>query len=84
MALVAGLRQWPAVVLALPAKIDMANAGRVGQQLGSALAAGVKTVIADMTATRFCDSCTVVRFRGWVVEGVCAVTGIPVKIPGYL
>ena len=56
MALVAGLPQWPAVVVALPAEIDMASAGRAGQQLGSALAPGVKTVIADMTATRFCDS----------------------------
>ena len=34
----------------------MANADRAGQQLGSALAPGVKTVIADMTATTFCDS----------------------------
>ncbi len=56
MALVAGPQQVPAVVVALPAEIDMANAGRAGQQLGSALAPGVRTVIADMTATRFCDS----------------------------
>lgn len=46
----------PAVVIVLPAEIDMANADRVGQQLGAALAPGVATVIADMTATRFCDS----------------------------
>lgn len=49
-------QQLPAVVIALPTEIDMANADRVGQQLGSALAPGVRTVIADMTATRFCDS----------------------------
>ena len=46
----------PAVVVALPAEIDMANADQVGQQLGSAFAPGVRTVIADMTATTFCDS----------------------------
>jgi len=46
----------PPVVVALPAEIDMANAGRAGQQLGSAVAPGVATVIADMTATTFCDS----------------------------
>ena len=46
----------PAVVIALPAEIDMASAGRAGQQLGSAFTAGVSTVIADMTATTFCDS----------------------------
>jgi anti-anti-sigma regulatory factor len=38
------------VVVTLPAEIDMANAGQVGQQLGSAIAPGVRVVIADMTA----------------------------------
>jgi anti-sigma B factor antagonist len=56
MALVANSHQTPAAVIALPAEIDMANADRVGQQLGSALELGVRTVIADMTATTFCDS----------------------------
>ena len=49
-------QQLPAVVVALPAEIDLANAARVGQQLGSACTPGVRTVIADMTATTFCDS----------------------------
>jgi anti-anti-sigma factor len=53
---VADPQHLPAVVIALPAEIDMANADRVGQQLRSALTPGVRTVIADMTATRFCDS----------------------------
>jgi len=56
MALVADPQQLPAVVVALPAEIDMANADRAGQQLRSALAPGVRALIADMTATRFCDS----------------------------
>jgi anti-sigma B factor antagonist len=56
MAVVADSQHLPAVVIALPAEIDMANAGRVGAELSSALAPGVRTVIADMTATRFCDS----------------------------
>ena len=56
MALVADPQHVPAVVVALPAEIDVASAGLVGQQLGAALAPGVKTVIADMSATRFCDS----------------------------
>ena len=56
MALVADAHYLPAVVIALPAEIDMANAGEAGQRLGSAVAAGVRTVIADMTATTFCDS----------------------------
>ena len=57
MAVVAGPQYLPAVVvLALPAEIDLASAGRVGEQLGAALAPGVRIVIADMTATTFCDS----------------------------
>jgi anti-anti-sigma factor len=57
MALVADPQHLPQpVVIALPAEIDMANAGRAGQQLGSAFAPSVATVIADMTATTFCDS----------------------------
>jgi anti-sigma B factor antagonist len=43
-------------VVTLPAEIDMANAGRIGEQLTAALAPGVPVVIADMTATTFCDS----------------------------
>jgi anti-sigma B factor antagonist len=46
----------PPVVIVLPAEIDMTTAGRAGQQLGSAFAPSVATVIADMTATTFCDS----------------------------
>jgi anti-sigma B factor antagonist len=56
MAVVADRQHLPAVVIALPAEIDMATAGQAGQQLGSAIAPGVTAVIADMTATTFCDS----------------------------
>jgi len=56
MALVADPQHLPAVIVALPVEIDIASADQVGQQLGDAFAPGVKTVIADMTATRFCDS----------------------------
>ena len=43
-------------VIRLPAEIDATNAQRIGEELGSAFAPGVATVIADMTATTFCDS----------------------------
>jgi anti-anti-sigma factor len=45
-----------APVVTLPAEIDMANAGAVGEQFAAALAPGVRVVIADMTATTFCGS----------------------------
>jgi len=44
------------VIVTLPAEIDMGNAHDIGKQLAAACALGVKLVIADMTATTFCDS----------------------------
>ena len=43
-------------VVTLPGSIDFSSARRLGGELGSVLASGVTTVIADMTATTFCDS----------------------------
>jgi anti-sigma B factor antagonist len=43
-------------VVTLPDEIDLANADQVGRELDAALAPGVATVVADMTATRFCDT----------------------------
>jgi anti-sigma B factor antagonist len=45
-----------AVVVTLPAEIDISNADSLAEQLCAAFAPGVRTVIADMTGTRFCDS----------------------------
>ena len=45
----------PAMVT-LPAEIDVTNADGVGADLQAAFAPGVTAVIADMTATTFCDS----------------------------
>lgn len=44
------------VILTLPAEIDMANVDAIGAQLAAALTPGTRVVIADMTATTFCDS----------------------------
>jgi anti-anti-sigma factor len=44
------------MVVTLPAEIDMANADRVFAELQAAFAPGVSAVVADMTATTFCDS----------------------------
>jgi anti-sigma B factor antagonist len=44
------------VVVELPAEIDVTNSEQVYQQLVEVLAPGVSTIVADMTATIFCDS----------------------------
>jgi anti-anti-sigma factor len=43
-------------IVTLPAEIDLANAEPVRQDLLSVVAQGATRVIADMTATTFCDS----------------------------
>jgi anti-anti-sigma factor len=43
-------------VIALADEIDVTNAADIREQLRSAVAAGVKVVIADMTGTAFCDT----------------------------
>jgi anti-sigma B factor antagonist len=44
------------VVVVLPAEIDVTNSEQVYEQLLAALAPGVRTVVADLTSTVFCDS----------------------------
>src|SRR5215470_15237477 len=43
-------------VRTLPAEIDIANARRLCGEVGAALVSGASVVVADMTATTFCDS----------------------------
>ena len=46
----------PLTMVTFPAEIDIATADAVGAQIAAALAPGAHAVIADMTATTFCDS----------------------------
>jgi anti-anti-sigma factor len=44
------------IVVTLPREIDLANAGRVDEDLTAAFGPGVGVVVADMSGTRFCDT----------------------------
>ena len=44
------------VVVVLPAEIDVTNSELVHDRLVAALTPGVSVIVADMTATTFCDS----------------------------
>ena len=46
----------PLAVVTFPAELDVATAPAIGEQVAATLASGVHAVIADMTATTFCDS----------------------------
>ena len=46
----------PLTVVTFPAEIDTDTAGAIGERVAAAFAPGVRAVIADMTATTFCDS----------------------------
>ncbi len=43
------------VVVVMPPEIDIANSALLGERLALALASGTPSVIADLTATSFCD-----------------------------
>lgn len=43
-------------VMALPAEVDVSNAGQVLEDLLAVFAQGASLVVADMSATTFCDS----------------------------
>jgi len=43
-------------VVTLPAEIDITNARRLCGEVGSALVSGATVLVANMTATTFCDS----------------------------
>ena len=43
-------------IVTLPKEIDLSNAPCVGRELASAIGAGARVVIADMSITEFCDS----------------------------
>jgi anti-sigma B factor antagonist len=51
-----GARDHGLPVIPLPAEIDAANSGRVGEQLKAAVKPGLPMLIADMTFTTFIDS----------------------------
>ena len=46
----------PPVIVAMPAQIDVTNSERVYDRLYAALVSGAGVIIADFTATTFCDS----------------------------
>lgn len=47
------------VVVDLPVEFDTGNAGDAAKRLRAAIAPGVSVVVADLTATAFCDSSVV-------------------------
>ncbi len=44
------------VIVTLPSEIDMSNASSVGRRLQQAVEQGARVLVADLTATDFCDS----------------------------
>src|SRR6266436_2531951 len=81
MAPVANSQHLPAVVVALRAEAGMASAGWVGQQLGSAVGPGVRTVIAGMTATTFCASSGIGVLGRAHKQAAATGTGLRLVVP---
>jgi anti-sigma B factor antagonist len=52
------------VVVTLPDEVDITNADSIGEQLRAAFGPGVAVVVADLTATEFCDSSGIRNLMG--------------------
>jgi anti-sigma B factor antagonist len=51
-----GMPSLAPVIIAMPGEIDVTNAGDVQARISAALGPGVTVIVADLTATSFCDS----------------------------
>jgi anti-anti-sigma factor len=49
-------REAGTAVVRLPTEIDMSNTGQIGEELRTAVTAGITVLVADLTETTFCDS----------------------------
>ena len=63
-------------VVTLPAEIDLSNAEQARQDLLSVVAQGATRVIADMTATTFCDSAGVAALVRAVQQATARGSGL--------
>jgi anti-anti-sigma factor len=65
-------------VVRLPAEIDMTNVAEVGEQLRMAIAPGITAVVADLTATTFCDSAGIRQLV--MAHGKAAACGVQLRL----
>jgi len=86
-------------VMAMPAEIDVANAGEIRQELLSAVSLGAAVLVIDMSETTFCDSAGVqviiaahkqaaangtrLRLVALAVRRILTLVGIDQLIPIY-
>ncbi len=70
------------VIVALPAEIDLANAGILGRELAAAFGSGISTVIADLTGTTFCDSAGASMLALVYVQALDYQVDLRLAIPG--
>jgi anti-sigma B factor antagonist len=65
-------------ILKLPAEVDISNAGQVREDLAEVVAQDASLVIADMSATTFCDSAGVTTLVRAAREANASGTGLRV------
>jgi len=70
-----------AIAVTLPAEIDVANADRIGEELCSACVTGAPVVVADMTATTFCDSTGLRALAGVHKRAAASGTELRLAVP---
>jgi anti-anti-sigma factor len=72
-------RAW--AVVAMPAEIDQATAWRAGEELALAFGPGTSIVVADLTATTFCDSSGVQMFACAHMRAMVDNTELRLAVP---
>jgi anti-anti-sigma factor len=75
-----------AVVVALPAEMDIVNAESLGELLGAAIVPGVTVVVADLMTTNFCDCAGInsLVLASRKASASCAELRLAVRSPAVL
>lgn len=70
------------LIVVLPAEIHLANAGILGRELAAVFVSGIRTIVADLTGTTFCDSAGTRMLARAYVQAIDSQAELRLAIPG--
>ena len=70
------------LIVVLPTEIHLANAGILGRELAAVFVSGIKTIIADLTGTTFCDPAGTRMLARAYVQAIDNHAELRLAIPG--
>jgi anti-sigma B factor antagonist len=69
------------IVVRLPAEVDLTNAAAVGEELARAVGSGARMVVADLSATTFCDSAAIRTLLGAADDAAASGAELRLVVP---